>query len=193
MRRSVLALDRVMAVLLGLILFVAGLAAAGWYNGGLRRLWPEFPKKLSTAAASDVLNTGWWPWAAGGVGALAVLLGLWWLLAHLPRRGVGMLVLPGSGKPGRLLVDPSGPASTAAEVLAYTPGIRSTHSKVLRDRGELVVVLTGTIDPRADLTEVIAATDAVATQLRTVLGRDDARARIRLSVARRARTQPRVH
>lgn len=192
MRRSVLAVDRIAALLLGLVLLAAGVAAAGWYNGGLRRLWPAFPKELSTAGASDVLNTGWWPWAAGGAGALAVLLGLWWLIAHLPRRGVGMLVLPGSGKSGRLLVDPAGPAGTAAEVLADTPGVRSANSKVMRDRGELVVALTGTIDPRADLTEVIAATDAVAAQLRTVLGRDDARARIQLSVARRARTQPRV-
>jgi hypothetical protein len=193
MRRSVLALDRIVAVVLGLILLATGVAAAGWYSGGLRRMWPAFPKKLSTARASDVLNTGWWPWAAAGLGGLAVLLGLWWLIAHLPRRGVGMLVLPGSGKSGRLLVDPSGPAGTAAEVLADTPGIRSAHSKVLRDRGELVVALTGTIDPRADLADVIAATDAVATELQAVLGRDDARARIHLSVARRARTQPRVH
>ncbi|GIF01856.1 hypothetical protein Ari01nite_93200 [Paractinoplanes rishiriensis] len=48
------------------------------------------------------------------------------------------------------------------------------------------------MDPRADLTEVIAATDAVATDLNAVLGRDDARARVVLSVARRTKTQPRV-
>ena len=193
MRRFVLGLDRTLAILLGLILFVLGVAAAGWYTGGVRRLWPTFPKKLSTVGAIDVLSTGWWPWAAASTGTLVILLGLWWLLAHLPQRGVGMLVLPGSGKPGRLLVDPTGPASTAAEVLADTPGIRSTRGKALRDRGELVVALTGTIDPRADLTDVIAATDAVATDLQTVLGRDDVRARIHLSVARRARRQPRVH
>lgn len=193
MRRSVLGLDRILAVLLGIILLIAGIGAAAWYNGNLRRLWPQFPKKVSTAGASDILNTDWWPWAAGGAGALAVLLGLWWLIAHLPRRGVSMLVLPGSGKTGRLLIDPSGPAATAAEVLADTPGIRTAHSKVHRDRGQLVVALTATMDPRADLTEIINATDAVATDLQTVLGRDDARARVLLSVARRARTQPRVH
>jgi hypothetical protein len=193
MRRSVLGLDRIVAVLFGLILFVVGVGTAAWYSGGLRRLWPQFPKKVSTDKASDWLNTTWWPWAAGTVGALAVLLGLWWLIAHLPRRSVGTLVLPGSGKAGRLLADPSGIAATAAEVLADTPGIRSVHSKVIRDRGELVVALTGTIDPRADLADVIAATDTVAGDLNTVLGRDDARARIHLSVARRPRAQPRVH
>ncbi|MGX6607095.1 hypothetical protein ACWKSP_33975 [Micromonosporaceae bacterium Da 78-11] len=193
MRRSVLGLDRVLAVLLGLILFGVGVGAAAWYNGGLRRLWPQFPKQVSTDSASDLLDTGWWPWAAGAVGAIAVLLGMWWLIAHLPRRGVGMLVLPGSGRPGRLLVDPAGVAATAAEVLADTPGIRSVHSKVIRDRGELVVVLAATIDPRGDLHDVVAAVDATTTDLRSVLGRDDVRARMQLSVARRPRTRPRVH
>jgi hypothetical protein len=49
MRRSVLALDRIAAVVLGLALFAAGIAAAGWYTGALRRLWPAFRKRLSTA------------------------------------------------------------------------------------------------------------------------------------------------
>jgi hypothetical protein len=192
MRRSVLGLDRILAILLGLILLAVGAAAAGWHSGGLRRLWPAFPKRLSSAGATDVLNAGWWPWTAAGVGTLTVLLGLAWLVAHLPRRGVGLLVLPGSGKTGRLLVDPAGSASTAAEVLADSPGVRSAHSRVLHDRGQLVVALTGTIDPRANLTDVIAATDAVAADLQAVLGRGDARARIRLTVARRAQARPRV-
>lgn len=192
MRRRVLGLDRVLAVLFGLVLFVVGVGAAAWYTGGLRRLWPQFPEQVSTQKTSDLINTDWWPWASGAVGALLVLLGLWWLIAHLPRRGVGSLVLPGSGRTGRLRVDPSGPAATAAEVLADTPGVRSAHSKVLHDRGELVVALTATIDPRAELSEVITAADTVAADLHTVLGRDDARARIHLTVARRARTQSRV-
>ncbi len=193
MRRIVLGLDRLLTILFGTTLFVTGIGAAAWYNGGLRRLWPQFPKQVSTQKTSDLLNTGWWPWASGAVGALLVLLGLWWLIAHLPRRGVSTLALPGSSRAGRLRIDPSGPATTAADVLADAPGIRTAHSKVLRDRGELVVALTATIDPRAELSDVITAADTIAADLRTVLGRDDAHARIRLSVARRGRTQPRVH
>ena len=192
MRRSVLGLDRVVAVLLGVLLLAGGIAMAAWYNGNLRRLFPQFPKELSTDQAGDLATAGWWPWATGAAGALFVLLGLWWLLSHLPRRGVGPLVLPGSGRTGRLSVDPSGPATAAAEVLSDPPGIRTATGRVRRDRGELGGARTATMDPRADLTEVIAATDAVAAGLNRVLGRDDARARVLLSVARRARAQPRV-
>jgi hypothetical protein len=192
MRRTVLGLDRIAAVLLGLVLLALGVVTAAWSNGVLYRLWPQFPHQLSTGRTTEILNTTWWPWASGGVGGLAVLLGLWWLIAHLPRGRVGTLVLPGSGRSGRLLADPSGIAGTAAEVLAETPGIRSVRGRVHRDRGQLVIDLTATLDPRADLTDVIEATDAVATDLQSVLGRDDARARVLLTVARRARPRPRV-
>src|SRR5918994_94451 len=141
MRRSVLGLDRFLAILLGLVLFAVGVGAIGWYAGWLRDVWAATPKTLSTAGATDVVEMLWWPWATLGVGILAVILGLWWLIAHLPRRGVGMLVLPGSGKAGRLLVDPAGPANAAADTLAETPGIRSANGKVLRDRGELIVAI----------------------------------------------------
>jgi hypothetical protein len=187
MRRSVIGLDRFLAIVAGLCLLVVGAAAIGWYAGWLVDVWPATPKRLSTAGAADVLDMSWWPWAAVGAGIPAVILGLWWLIAHLPRRGVGMLVLPGSGKTGRLLVDPAGPANAAADTLADTPGIRAARSKVLRDRGELVVAITGTVDPSADLSDVAAAADAVTTDLQAVLGRDDARARVQLSVARRHR------
>jgi hypothetical protein len=187
MRRSVIGLDRLLAIVVGLCLLVIGAAAVAWYAGWLAHAWPATPKRLSTAGAADVVDMSWWPWAAIGAGILAVILGLWWLIAHLPRRGVGMLVLPGSGKAGRLLVDPAGPANTAADVLAETPGIRSAHGKVLRDRGELVVAITGTVDPTADLREVLAAADTITTDLQSVLGRDDARARVRLAVARHHR------
>jgi hypothetical protein len=192
MRRTVLGLDRVLAVLLGVVLLVTGLGAAAWYGGWLRRLWPQFPRQLSTQYAADLIGTSWWPWASGAAGAVAVLLGLWWLIAHLPRRAVSFLALPGSSRAGRLRLDPSGPAATAADVLADNPGVRTANGKVIRDRGELVVALTATIDPRADLSDVIEAADSVAADLRTVLGRDDVHARINLSVARRARTLPRV-
>lgn len=193
MGRAVLGLNRVLTLLAGVVLLLLGLAAAAWGAGWLVQVWTTAPETLQLQTATDTFEMAWWPWAAGIAGAVFVLLGLWWLLAHLPRRGVGMLSLPGSAREGRLLVDPAGAASTAADVLGDTPGVRSSSSRVLRDRGQLVVELKAVVEPTADLTSVVAATDAVSADLQQVLGRDDARARVRLAVARRARKASRVH
>ncbi|GAA0291922.1 hypothetical protein [Kineococcus aurantiacus] len=193
MGRAVLGLDRLLALLAGVVLLVAGAATAAWGGGWLVRVWSAAPRQLQLKTATDTFAATWWPWAAGVTGAVLVLLGLWWLLAHLPRRGVGTLVLPGSDKHGRLLLEPAGAATAAAEVLEEFPGVRSAGSRVLRDRGQLVVELKALVEPTADLTAVVAATDAVSADLHQVLDRDDARARVHLSVARRARRLPRVH
>ncbi|WP_432574307.1 hypothetical protein [Kineococcus sp. SYSU DK005] len=192
MSRSVLALDRLVALVVGLVLIALGLAAAAWYPGWLARLWPAAPRELQLRTATDAFAASWWGWAAGAAGVVLVLLALWWLLAHLPRRGVGTLPLPGSARGARLLIDPDGPVDTAADVLAGTPGVRSARGRVLRDRGRLVVDVRATVEPDADLAEVVAAADAVTGDLRHVLGREDARARVRLSVARTTHQRPRV-
>jgi hypothetical protein len=193
MGRAVLGFNRLAAIVVGLVLLVGGVAAAAWGAGWLVKVWAAAPQQLTLKTATDTFAMAWWPWAAGIAGALFVLLALWWLLAHLPRRGVGELSLKGSNKAGRLTVDPAGVAATGAEVLAETPGVRSASSRVLRDRGQLVVALKAVVEPDADLHQVVRATDDVATDLAQVLGREDARARIQLAVARRARRQTRVH
>ncbi|MGI4895322.1 MAG: hypothetical protein ACRYF3_09435 [Janthinobacterium lividum] len=193
MSRAVLGLDRFMAFVAGLVLIVVGLAAAAWGAGWLDKVWSSAPQTLQLKTASDAFAESWWPWVAGIGGGVFILLALWWLLSHLPRRGVGPLTLPGSGKSGRLTVDPSGTAAIAADVLAETPGVRSASSRVLRDRGQLVVAVKATIEPTADLASVVSATDEVAADLRKVLGRDDARARFQLGVARHGRQQSRVN
>ncbi|NIZ90376.1 alkaline shock response membrane anchor protein AmaP [Kineococcus rubinsiae] len=192
MGRAVLGLDRIAALIVGFVLLVVGLAAAAWGADLLTRVWPSAPEQLALRTISNAFSMTWWSWAAGIAGAICILLALWWLLAHLPRRGVGTLSLPGSGKNGRLSVDPAGAASTATDVLAEAPGVRSASSRVLRDRGELVVDVKATIEPSADLRSVVEATDEVTADLAQVLGRDDARARIQLGVARRGRQQSRV-
>ena len=178
MRRSVLGLDRFLAVVVGLCLVVVGAAVASWYTGWLADVWTATPKELSTAGAADVVEMSWWRWAAIGAGVLAVVLGLWWLIAHLPRRGVGMLVLPGSGKTGRLLVDPAGPASAAADTLADSRA-SAAHTRRSCATGESSSSRSPARSTRAlDLSEVVAAADAVTTDLQAGLGHDHDRARV---------------
>lgn len=192
MKRSVLALDRVLLLLLGLVLLVAGAAAAAWGLGRLDDVWAGAPDELSTGPVTDALGAPWWGWAALGGGVLLGLLALWWVLAHRPHHAVGPLRLPGSDRSGQLTLDGSAAAGAAADALARTPGVRSARGRTITDRGELVADLHLVVEPDADLRPVAAATDAATADLAAVLGRSDVRSRVTMTVARTARAQPRV-
>lgn len=191
MRRSILAFDRVLVLLLGLVLIVVGVAAVGWQTGFLASIWPDVPDEVAvdTGQLTEASN---FPVVAGVAGSALVVVGLWWLLAHLPRRSVGSLRLPAGDQPGRLVVDPGPAVATAAQVLADDPLIRSARGAVLADRGELVVRLRATVDPDTDLGAVVAACDGVLADLAHVLPTEQLRSRVELSVLRRGETGPRV-
>ncbi|KQY22124.1 hypothetical protein ASD16_15935 [Cellulomonas sp. Root485] len=191
MRRSVLAFDRVLVVLLGLVLIVLGVAAVGWQAGFLGSVWADVPDEISVDSTT-VTEASSFAVVAGVVGAALIVVGLCWLVAHLPRRSVGSLRLPSGEQPGRLVVDPGPAVATAAEVLADDPLVRSARGAVLADRGENVVRLRATVDPDADLGEVVAACDRVLADLAHVLPADQLRSRVELSVLRRGEVGPRV-
>jgi hypothetical protein len=191
MRRSILAFDRVLVLLLGLVLIVAGVAAVGWQMGFLADVWPDVPSSVDVDT-SRVTDASSYAVLAGVVGVALVVIGLWWLLAHLPRRAVGSLALPPGAVSGRLVVEPGPAVATAAAVLADDPLIRSARGAVLADRGELVVRLRATVDPDSDLEAVVAACDGVLADLARVLPADQLRSRVELSVLRRGEVGPRV-
>jgi hypothetical protein len=192
-KRSVLGLDRLLILLTGLVLLVAGVAVAAWGLGYLTAVWAGAPDQLSTVPATDVLSASWWGPVALAGGLVLGLLALWWLLAHRTHHSVGPLRLPGSGTDGRLTLDGTAAADAAAAVIARTPGVRSAKGKTITDRGQLVADLHVDVEPDADLRHVATATDAAMADLATVLGRDDVYSRVTLDVARSARQQPRVN
>lgn len=192
MRRTVLGLDRVLTLLLGVSLAVLGAAMLTWRAGWPPGWWRDRRPYVDTGAVQATVDQPWWPWACAVTAAVIVPAGLWWLIAHVPRRPVGALLLPGSGRAGRLLLDPGGPATVAAAVLAETPGVRSAHGRVVRERGRIVVALTAVAEPHANLDDIAEAADAVSTGLRTVLDRDDIAARVTFTVAARRHSISRV-
>lgn len=94
MGRAVLGLNRFLALVLGLVLIVMGVAMVAWAAGWLVKVWSAAPKTLTLKTATDAFTMAWWPWAAGIAGAIFILLAVWWLLAHLPRRGWGCCPCP---------------------------------------------------------------------------------------------------
>lgn len=191
MSRSVLALDRVVVLLLGLVLVVGGVAAVGWQTGLLADAWPDVPDEVQVDTTT-LTDAPAFAWLAGAVGAALVILGTWWLLAHLPRRSVGPLRLPAGEQPGRLVVEPGPAVTTAADVLSEDPTIRSARGAVVTDRGMQVVRLRATVNPDVDLHAAVGACDRVLADLARVLPADQLRSRVELSVLRRGGPESRV-
>lgn len=189
MSRLTIALDRLVAFLVAVVLIVLGAAAAVW---GTDRVSP-LTGPLHLQPLSQATERSWWPWAIGVGGAVLTLLALRWLLSHLPRRGTGPLKLAGTGRSGRLVADGNSVAEAAAEALAATPGVRSAHGRVLRERGQIVAQLSAVIDTDADLSAIAESADEVSAHLRHVLGRDDLRCQIQLRLPRRNQPRTRVH
>ena len=188
MSRGVIVFDRFAAFLVGSVLVGAGAFALVWWLD----LFSWLPPALNTAPVTDTTSQTWWPWVAGLVGAVLVLVGLRWLAGHIPHGRVGELTLPGSGTQGKLRAAATPVAKAAAEVLEAAPGVRSASGRVLRERGQLVARLGATIEAEADLQAITSAADQVAADLARVLERDDLHCQIQLKVATRSRPLPRV-
>ncbi|MEZ0163274.1 hypothetical protein AB2L27_00680 [Kineococcus sp. LSe6-4] len=183
MSRKVLGVDRLVAFVLGLVLLVGGVAAVAWWGGWLAQVLPGTGDRL-VSGTGDAVRAGWFAASAAVAAVVLGVLAVWWLVAHLPRRGTDDLTLPGNQASGRLRLAADGPARTAAELLAAHPGVRSARGRTIDDRGELVLELRATCEPTADLHEVAAQAEWISAQTRAVLGRDDVHGRVVLSVAR---------
>ncbi|GAA3578840.1 hypothetical protein [Kribbella ginsengisoli] len=188
MGRGLIALDRVAAFVLGLLLLAGGAAALAWKYD----VFADAPSKIRITGAPAVVAESWWPWATGAAGIVLVLLALGWLLRHIPRRRINRLSLDGSSGDGRLSADVDSAVGAAAQVLAADPAVRSCSGHLITDRGEVVAELKTTINPDADLDHLRHTADRVLTELRELVGRDELRTRVLLRTARQQQTAPRV-
>ncbi len=180
MSRTLAALDRLVALVLGVALIALGLAAIAWQIGTVS--WTpreQVGPGTRTATAQD-----WWPWATGAGGVILILLGLWWLAAHIPRRKLGQVRLPGSGAAGILRADTTAVAGAAAESLAAADGVQSASGRSFTDRGRPTIALTATVDPMADLAVVRDGAARVRGEITQALDGAELATRIHLHVGK---------
>ena len=175
MTRTATLVDRVAALVLGLLLLAVGAAMVIWAT----HLIDGTPVYLTAPGLVFAADTAWWPWAVTGAGVVLVLIGLRWLAAHRPARRAGDLTLADSNlSEGCLSANLSSLADAAAAELRQRPAIQSASGKAVIDRGkpsvhfDVTAAGTDTLAHAAHAADEVAATavgmlgDAIAVQTR---------------------------
>ncbi|PWJ52796.1 hypothetical protein SAMN06264364_11748 [Quadrisphaera granulorum] len=195
MSRTVAGFDRLVVFVLGLVLVVGGAATGAWALNLLDDVGlpaSSVPQQISTGPVTDAAGQPWWAYATAAGAVVLGLLGLWWLLAHIPHRGADALRLPGSSAAGALALDGDAAVAVAAQVIAEVPGVRSASGRMVSERGQLIAEMNVVADPEVDLVELDAAVVEVSRDLATVLSRSDVRGRVHVSIARSSKGLARV-
>lgn len=176
--------NRILLSVVGLALFVGGLAVVARSRGWLHDEIPDVVrtryKVLITPSQTERLTDhGWWWWVAFGVPAFVVVVCLWWFFAQFRRRPVKVIRVTdtsedaGSGPSGlgtgfglvgdeadTITVDGYALANAIADDVERVDDVESAHARLVRRRhGPRLKVEVRTeagADPRAVL-EVIRA------------------------------------
>ena len=152
--------DRAATVLLGLVLIA--LAALLWeWRLDLTGL---LDTEGEVAGVGSVVTSDWWPWVAAAVGLVLGVLGLLWLLAHLPRPTRGTTRLSASDATGRLEADHASLAKALAERWASLAPVTGTRGRTSPDAPD-VVLLTGHVELEADAVDILDAAAQVEREV----------------------------
>lgn len=193
MNRAAFGVDRLVALVLGLLLVVGGLWTLLWAAEWLPEGWWA-PARFEYEMPSGVTDADWWPWALLGGGVVLAAIGATWFGRHFGTPSVSRLSLPGDAEGGRLMLDGGAFGSGVAAALKDgSDSVVGAKGGVIDQRRRVILDVTASIRRDADLREVVALCDRVAAQALRSSGRNDMACRIRLKVAPRAGRAPRVH
>ncbi|MCV7058371.1 alkaline shock response membrane anchor protein AmaP [Mycolicibacterium gilvum] len=160
-------IDRIAALVLGVLLAAVGAAMVIWTT----HLIDGTPVYLTAPGLVSAAATAWWPWAVTAAGVLLVLLGLRWLATHRPARRARDLTLAESNlSEGCLSANLGSLADAAAAELRERPAIASASGKAVIDRGKPSIHLDVTAAGTDALAHAAHAADEVAATTVGMLG-----------------------
>jgi len=182
MSRTLHLWNKVAVAVAGLSIAALGVAMILWRAGVLAT-----PTSIDTTTVMRVIASDWWPWAAGVVGLVVVLLGIRWFVAYIPRPVATGLALSRFDEHGDLSVSLSALASAMDDRIAVAPGVRRCNSSVRRDRGVRLVETRVHVDSGVHLRMLTEVVGDVARDVEVMLSGDAPAARVRVYVNRSRR------
>lgn len=181
MTRKFRALDRIACLLLGLALIAAALLVIDWKYEVVVDSYPDTPR-LQTL--TEWTATEWWPWAVGGAGLLLTLLGIWWLVSHLPRPGHAVMRLRDSDPTGRLEVDLTSVADALGRQYEETSPVNDVSTATESSGRDELLVVRAYVDPRADGVSLSEAARSLAEEVQAAFPDGQVQARVLIHAPR---------
>jgi len=179
MTRTLHLWNRAAVAVAGLIIASLGVAMILWRAGVLAA-----HASIDTASVMRVIDSEWWPWAAGVAGLVVVLLGIRWFIAYVPRPARSELALSQSDEQGDLSVSLAALASAIDDRIALAPGVARCTSHVRLDRGVRLIETRVHVDSGVHLRMLTEVVDDVARDVEAMLSGDAPAARVRVFVNR---------
>lgn len=153
--------NRTWLIILGVLFLAAGVLAALIAGGGLERFVGGSPGRsdrvLSETDGQGFLAGEYVPWGMLLAGVILGVLGLWWLLAQIPRsRPAGTFRLQEDPAHGVTVCDPQVLASAVSHETEQLPGVVGATVRLRGSADEPDLAMKVTVNSDADVQGVIA-------------------------------------
>ncbi|RAV32816.1 hypothetical protein [Corynebacterium heidelbergense] len=157
--------------LIAFLLFAVLAFLAAW---GIGKFFHQaFADKISSSvdqkAVSGLPNQSNYIWWLVGAAAIALILGLIFLIMNLQRRRVGRQISPASNREGTIALSPADIAHVVEYSFAHLDGVRTSHHKCINDRGTRVVNVTVHAPAKVDMEALSQACTEAAEDVRQAL------------------------
>ena len=157
MRQHAGAANRTWLIILGIVLLAAGVLAALIAGGALENTGAAAPSEPLLEDGEGFLGGRYAPWGVLLCGVVLGLLGLWWLLAQIPRtRSAGTFRLQEDPARGITVCDPQVLAAAVGRETDLLPGVVGSTVRLRGTADEPDLAMKVTVNSDADVQGIIA-------------------------------------
>ncbi len=157
MRQHAGAANRTWLIVLGILLLAAGVLTALIAGGALKGTAAAKPSESVLQDGDSFLDGRYTPWGVLLAGVVLGLLGLWWLLAQIPRsRAAGTFRLQEDPARGITVCDPQVLAAAVGRETDLLPGVVGSTVRLRGSADEPDLAMKVTVNSDADVQGIIA-------------------------------------
>lgn len=176
------AVNRLIVLVVGLILFGVGAYAVAWDLGV--PIVREWVSHYDRARVTSLPEENWWGWALAAAVVGGVLFGTVLLALDLTRRRPAPVAVPDRDSGTFVTVDLGSLANGVSSELERYPGVRQTRARAVNERGLPTLSVVVTADPTIDLADFTRTSERIAAWVAATVGDNEVATQVLLHLDR---------